>query len=83
MSVLRQTEHHKQIEIMANHGPERKRVKNDKEIIPKSTMWKRQWILTGAFLKSLSIFLKEFYEKVDFGKRQQTTEKHEKLPSRQ
>ena len=29
------------------------------------------------------VFLKEFFKKVDFGKNQQTTIKHAKLPSRQ
>ena len=29
------------------------------------------------------VFLKEFFEKVDFEKNQQTTKKHEKLPSMQ
>ena len=29
------------------------------------------------------VFLKEFFEKVDFEKNQQTTKKHEKLPRRQ
>ena len=29
------------------------------------------------------VFLKEFFEKVDFEKKEQMTKKHEKLPSRQ
>ena len=29
------------------------------------------------------VFLKEFFKKIDFEKNQQTTKKHEKLPSRQ
>ena len=29
------------------------------------------------------VFLKEFFEKIDFEKNQQTTKKHEKLPSMQ
>ena len=41
-SVLRQNEQHEQVGIMANHGPLRKRIKNDKENILKYTMWKRQ-----------------------------------------
>ena len=32
---------------------------------------------------TLMVFLKEFFEKVDFEKNQQTTKKHEKLPRRQ
>ena len=32
---------------------------------------------------TLTVFLKEFFEKVDFEKNQQTTKEHEKLPSRQ
>ena len=32
---------------------------------------------------SLVVFLKEFYEKVDFEKNQQTKQKYAKLPSRQ
>ena len=32
---------------------------------------------------TLIAFLKEFFEKVDFEKNQQTTKKHAKLPSRQ
>ena len=31
-----------EIKVMANHGPFCKRIKNDKENIPKSIMWKRQ-----------------------------------------
>ena len=31
----------------------------------------------------LMVFLKEFFQKVNFEKNQQTTKKHEKLPSRQ
>ena len=31
----------------------------------------------------MMVFLKEFFEKVDFEKNQQTTKKHEKLPSMQ
>ena len=34
-------------------------------------------------LHSGGIYLKEFFEKVDFEKNRQTTKKHEKLPSRQ
>ena len=41
-SILRQNEQHEQIEIMANHGPFCKRIKNDKENILKLIMWKRQ-----------------------------------------
>ena len=41
-SILRQNEQHEQIEIMANHGPFRKRIENDKEKILKSIMLKRQ-----------------------------------------
>ena len=41
-SILRQNEQHEQIEIIANHGPFCKRIKNDKENILKSIMWKRQ-----------------------------------------
>ena len=41
---------------MANHGPFCKRIKNDKENILKLTMWKRQRMQNGAFLKSLSIY---------------------------
>ena len=55
MSMLRQNEQHEQIEIMANHGPFCKRMKNDKENFLKSIMRKRQRMLNGAFLKSLSI----------------------------
>ena len=40
---------------MANHGPFCKRIKNDKENILKLTMWKRQRMLNGGFIKSLSI----------------------------
>ena len=41
-SILRQNEQHEQIEIMANHGSFCKRIKNNKESILKSIMWKRQ-----------------------------------------
>ena len=41
-SILCQNEQHEQIEIMANHGPFCKRIKNDKENILKLIMWKRQ-----------------------------------------
>ena len=41
-SILRQNEQHEQIETLANHGPFCKRIKNDKENILKSIMWKRQ-----------------------------------------
>ena len=41
-SILRQSEQHEQIEIMANHGPFCKRIINDKEKILKLFMWKRQ-----------------------------------------
>ena len=44
MSILRQNEQHEQIEIMENHGPFCKRIKNDKENILNSIMWKRQEI---------------------------------------
>ena len=42
MLVLRQNEQHWKIEILANHGPMCKRIKNDKENILLSTVWKRQ-----------------------------------------
>ena len=32
---------------------------------------------------TLTVFLKEFFEKVDFEKKRQTTKKHERLPKRQ
>ena len=55
MSILRQNEQHvEHIEIIANHGPFCKRIKHDKENTLKSIMWKRQRMLNGAFLKSLS-----------------------------
>ena len=41
-SILRQNEQHEQIETMSNDGPFCKRIKNDKENILKSIMWKRQ-----------------------------------------
>ena len=43
-SILLQNEQHEQIEIMANHGPLCKRIKNDKENLLNSIMWKRQKI---------------------------------------
>ena len=39
--------------------------------------------LTKLRPDTLMLFLKEFFEKVDFEKHQQTTKKHEKLPSGQ
>ena len=42
----------------------------------------RAWSGSKLF-DTLMVFLKEFFEKVDFEKNQQTTKKHEKLPSRQ
>ena len=43
---------------------------------------RRAW--SGSKLyDTLMIFLKDFIEKVDFEKNQQTIKKHEKLPSRQ
>ena len=41
-SILRQNEQHEQIEIIPNHGPFCRRIKNDKENILKSIMWKKQ-----------------------------------------
>ena len=37
--TVRQKEQHEQIEIMANHGPCCKRIKNDQEHILKSIIW--------------------------------------------
>ena len=39
--------------------------------------------LDSNCLNSLMVFLKDFFEKVDFEKKKQTTEIHEKLPSMQ
>ena len=43
---------------------------------------RRAWSGSKLF-DILMVFLKEFFQKVDFEKNQQTTKKHEKLPSRQ
>ena len=37
----------------------------------------------GKLFDALMVFLKEFFQKVNFEKNQQTTKKHEKLPSMQ
>ena len=53
MSV--EKEQHEQIESVANHGSLCKRIKNEKENIINSAMWKRQGMPNGAFLKSFCI----------------------------
>ena len=44
------------------------------------TVWTQ--IRPDILFGTLMVFLKEFFKKVDFEKIQQTTKKHEKLPSR-
>ena len=54
-----------------------------KQIGPRSGPTKcRAWSWSKLF-DTLMVFLKEFFEKVQIEKNQQTTKKHEKLPSRQ
>ena len=43
---------------MINNGPFCKGIESDKENIFESELWKKQWMYNGAFLKSLSIYVK-------------------------
>ena len=67
---------------MANHGPFCKRIKNDKENSLKLIMWKRQRMLKGAFLKSLSIILEHAPTKRTGCKIQHTMVNEEHLHSK-
>ena len=46
------------IRTMANHGPLRHQIKSDIENVPKSTMWKRQWIYNWWVSKVLQYICK-------------------------